>query len=115
MNTPVRSNIFHALSAPTRRGIMEALSDNGSMSATDIGSSFKGSSRISSPAISQHLNVLLGAHLVRVEKHGRNRIYTVNPDALLDFESWLRRTRQEWEKRFDALEILLKDDLKDQH
>ena len=82
---------------------METLAKRGRLSATGISDSFS----VSSPAISQHLGILLGAHLIRVERHGRMRMYTINSDAMLDLEAWLKKTREEWGKRFDALDALL--------
>ncbi len=95
---------FTALAEPTRRNIMEMLAANGNLSATDIYSKFKASP----PAISQHLKVLREANLVRVEKRAQKRIYYINPEPMKELENWIKRFTQDWQKRHDVLENLLK-------
>ncbi|MDE1975407.1 MAG: winged helix-turn-helix transcriptional regulator [Patescibacteria group bacterium] len=97
---------FRALSAPTRRGIVEMLAHRGQLSASDIGHSFK----VSAPAVSQHLKILLNADLVEMEKDGQRRLYRLNPDAMADLEDWARKTRHEWTGRFDALNSVLRSE-----
>ena len=95
---------FHALAEPTRRAIVELLAREGALSASDIGARFP----ISAPAVSQHLKVLREAGLVRVEKRAQQRIYRVNPEAMAVVETWAAAVRRQWERRFDALDALLR-------
>ena len=44
---------------------------------------------------------------MQVEKQAQQRIYRINPDAMLELESWARRMAQLWNQRFDALEQVL--------
>ncbi len=97
---------FHALAEPTRRRIVEMLAQEGALSATDIHARFT----VSAPAISQHLKVLREAGLVSVEKRAQQRIYRVNPQAMLEVEQWAKRLRELWDRRFDALDALLKEE-----
>jgi DNA-binding transcriptional ArsR family regulator len=99
---------FHALSDPTRRQIVELLSQRGQLSATEIAGQFP----VSPQAISQHLKILREAGLVQVEKRAQQRIYRVNPQAMLELEDWARRLRQLWSQRFDALEEVLEEEKK---
>lgn len=94
---------FSALSDPTRRSIMEMIARNGELTATEISRQFP----VSPPAISQHLKILREAELVRVEKRAQQRIYRINPEAMLELEGWARQLVQLWNQRFDALEALL--------
>ncbi len=94
---------FSALADPNRRMIIELLATKGQLSATEIYEHFQ----VSPQAISQHLKVLREAKLVQVEKRAQQRIYRVNPDAMLDLEGWARKMRQLWNERFDALEQVL--------
>lgn len=96
-------DIFSALADPTRRSIIELLSQNGELSATQIGERFQ----ISPPAISQHLKVLREANLVLVEKRAQQRIYRVNRQAMQELEEWTALITQRWNQRFDALEQVL--------
>jgi DNA-binding transcriptional ArsR family regulator len=94
---------FSALADPTRRKILELLARNGTVSATEIAEHFP----ISPPAISQHLKVLREAELVLMEKRAQQRMYRVNPAALLEVEDWTRRMTQLLNRRFDAFEKVL--------
>jgi DNA-binding transcriptional ArsR family regulator len=98
---------FSALADPTRRKIIELLARDGQLPAAEISAQFP----MSAPAISQHLKVLYEARLVQVEKRAQQRIYRVNPDAMLELEDWARQMRQLWNQRFDALELVLEEEM----
>jgi DNA-binding transcriptional ArsR family regulator len=94
---------FDALADPTRRKIIEILAGSGELSATEICERFN----VSPPAISQHLKILREAGLVRMEKRAQQRIYQVNPQAVLELEDWAKGIKQLWSQRFAALDALL--------
>lgn len=94
---------YTALADPTRRKIIELLARTGQLSATEISDQFP----VSPQAISQHLKVLREAKLVQVEKRAQQRIYRINPGAMLELEDWARQLRQLWNQRFDALDEVL--------
>jgi uncharacterized protein YndB with AHSA1/START domain/DNA-binding transcriptional ArsR family regulator len=94
---------FTALADPTRRKIIEMLAKRGSLSATEISEQFP----VSPPAISQHLKILREANWVLVEKRAQQRIYQINPEAILDLEGWAQDLTQLWNQRFDALDQVL--------
>jgi DNA-binding transcriptional ArsR family regulator len=96
---------FVALADPTRRQIIELLADRGELSARDISGRFS----MSAPAISQHLKALRETNLVLMEKRGQQRIYRLNPDAMLELEVWIRRLAQRWNERFTALDAVLEE------
>ncbi len=97
---------YSALADPTRRKIIELLAQHGELPATQISDQFP----ISAPAISQHLKVLRQARLVQVEKQAQQRIYRIDPEALLELEQWASRVRRLWDQRFDALEKILEEE-----
>jgi DNA-binding transcriptional ArsR family regulator len=99
---------FSALADSTRRHIIEMLAASGQLSAGDICKRFDSSA----PAISQHLKVLRAAKLVQVEKNAQQRLYSVNPAAFNDMETWIIQMRRFWNERFDALDVLLKEEVK---
>jgi DNA-binding transcriptional ArsR family regulator len=80
------------------------LARKGQLPASTIAHKF----RVSAPAISQHLQVLRAANLVRMEKRAQQRIYSINPDAMHELEDWARQMTALWNERLDALEELLK-------
>jgi DNA-binding transcriptional ArsR family regulator len=94
---------FSALADPTRRKILELLARDGPISATEIVEHFS----LTPPAISQHLKVLREAHLVHMDKRAQQRIYRINPDAILELEEWAKRMTQLLTQRFDAFEKVL--------
>jgi DNA-binding transcriptional ArsR family regulator len=102
----VGMDIFYALADPTRRKILELLASQGQLSATEIYSHFT----VSPPAISQHLKVLREAGLVTMHKHAQQRLYQINPQAVLELEDWSKQLRRIWSQRLDALDELLKEE-----
>jgi DNA-binding transcriptional ArsR family regulator len=96
-------DMFHALAVPTRRSILELLARYGELTVADICEKFP----ISPPAISQHLKVLREARLVQMQKRAQQRIYQINPEAMLELEQWARHVTQMWDQRFDALDEVL--------
>jgi DNA-binding transcriptional ArsR family regulator len=48
---------------------------------------------VTGPAISQHLKILKNARLVNVRVDAQRRIYSLNPDGLIEIEEWSRRIR----------------------
>ncbi|HEY5079525.1 MAG TPA: metalloregulator ArsR/SmtB family transcription factor [Opitutaceae bacterium] len=88
-----------AIADPTRRRIVELLAAR-ERTAGEIVEEFD----MSAPAISQHLNVLREAGLVRTRAQGQSRIQALNPDGFDDLEAWLQKTRAVWSRRLDLLE-----------
>jgi DNA-binding transcriptional ArsR family regulator len=90
--------MFHALSDPTRRMMVEQLSRRPA-SVSELARPFE----ISLPAVVQHLHVLEAAGLVRSEKLGRVRTCHIQPAALRTAERWISERRTTWERRLDRL------------
>ena len=90
---------FAALADPTRRRIVELLS-NGERSAGEIVDEFD----VSAPAISQHLKALRGAGLVQVRTDAQRRIYALDAAGLENIDAWLKDVRKFWSGRLDVLE-----------
>ncbi|WP_165189064.1 autorepressor SdpR family transcription factor [Caulobacter soli] len=78
------SQVFKALSDPTRRRVLQLLRQ-GPMSAGELAGQFD----VSKPTMSAHFAVLKEADLVHVEKAGKSVLYhlklSVLEDALLGF------------------------------
>jgi DNA-binding transcriptional ArsR family regulator len=73
-----------ALGDPTRREIFERLKD-GARAVGDLA----GELPVSRPAVSQHLQVLKRAGLVRDRRAGTRRIYELDPRGLEELRSYL--------------------------
>ncbi len=90
----VKFDKFYALSAPVRREIINLLSDGKQLTATAIADKFK----VSPPAISQHLKVLLNSDLLEVHKEAQQRIYQLNSAAIKELESWASEIANQLDK-----------------
>jgi DNA-binding PadR family transcriptional regulator len=56
--------------------------------------------------------VLKEANLVQVEVRAQQRIYSLNHLGIREIEGWLSQVKRQWENRFDALDELLKEEVK---
>jgi DNA-binding transcriptional ArsR family regulator len=90
--------MFHALSDPSRRYIVQRLS-RGPASVSTLAAPLD----MSLPAVVQHLQVLETSGLVRSEKVGRVRTCHIEPAALRTTEQWIAGRRATWERRLDRL------------
>jgi DNA-binding transcriptional ArsR family regulator len=100
--SPSIDRIFHALGDPTRRAIVEKLSE-GPISVSRLAEPLS----ISLAAVVQHLQILEESGVVRTEKLGRVRTCQIEPAGLSAAERWIRDRRTIWEKRLDRLGDLL--------
>ena len=94
--------VFSALSDPTRRAILQRLSQ-GEASVTELANPFD----ISLPAISKHLHVLESAGLLTREKDGRTNWIRLDPTALISTAEWIDHYRPLWKTQLDALSTYL--------
>lgn len=65
---------------------------------------------LSRSAASEHLAVLREAGLVREERHGRHRLYHLQPSALAEIGGWVKHFEHYWNRRLDALAELLDEE-----
>ena len=94
--------VFHALGDPTRRAILEHLSER-----PYTVSHLAGPLEITLAAVVQHLQVLEESGLVRTEKVGRVRTCHLEPGGLSVAAQWIEARRSLWERRLDRLGGLL--------
>ena len=88
----VSNDVFRAIADPTRRAILDRLRA-GSANAGALAADF----RSSRPAISKHLRILRETRLIRDQRVGRERVYTVNPVPLQSVAGWLEGYRAFWQ------------------
>src|SRR5215475_12510459 len=104
--SPAVDRVFHALGDPTRRAILEKLSE-GPISVSGLA----GPLEITLAAVVQHLQVLEKSGLVHTEKAGRVRTCRMEPQGLGIIERWIEDRRSLWERRLDRLgDILAEED-----
>ena len=92
------NRVFHALGDPTRRAIVEKLSER-PLSVSLLAKPLD----ITLAAVVQHLQVLENCGLVHTEKVGRVRTCRIEPAGLSVAEQWIAARRSLWEQRFDRL------------
>ncbi|MFN4193116.1 MAG: ArsR/SmtB family transcription factor [Tabrizicola sp.] len=96
---PHLDHLFHALSDPTRRMMLNRLAQ-GAASVTELA----GLSGFRLPTILRHLSVLEEAGLVASQKDGRVRSCVFQPQAMRPMTDWLDDQRKVWEARLDRLD-----------
>ena len=100
--------VFAALADPTRRAVLDLLRQHGSLPAGRIAHAFP----VSRPAVSKHLRLLRRARLVEERRHGRNRVYRLNPNPLKAVDSWLSQYRAFWQVRLTNLKNFVETEYK---
>ncbi len=97
--------VFHALGDPTRRSMLDRLSE-GPLSV----SALAGPLGITLTAVAQHLQILEECGLAVTEKAGRVRTCRIEPAGFDALEAWIKRHRTVWERRMDRLVELVEED-----
>lgn len=90
--------VFHALGDPTRRAMIEKLSE-GPVSVSRLAQPLA----VTLAAVVQHLKILERSGLVRSEKVGRVRTCRIESEGFSVAERWIADRRSLWEARFDRL------------
>lgn len=101
----VNVDVFSAISNPVRREILTTLR-SGPRTVNELASRFA----IGRPAVSEHLQVLRHARLVRDEPRGRERLYYLEPRPLQEVELWLDAFTLYWKQRMLDLEAVLDEE-----
>lgn len=98
-------HVFHAFADPTRRKLVERLSQ-GPASASDLARPLG----ITLAAVIQHLQVLERSGVVRTQKVGRVRTCQLDPAGLSVAADWIAERRALWERRLDRLGDILAEE-----
>lgn len=91
--------IFHALADGTRRAILHNVSQR-RRTVTELAQQYP----MSLAAVSKHLDVLERSSLIRRERHGRERIVSLNPHPLEAAQDWLAFYQKFWSEGLDRLQ-----------
>ncbi len=95
--------LFAALGDETRLRLLVRLCSGGPLSITRLSSK----SEVSRQAITKHLDVLSEAGLVRSSRHGRERIWELEPKRLDDAHRYLERISQQWDDALTRLKMFV--------
>ena len=102
MTTP---DVFAVLANPIRRRILELLMGR-PYTVNHLASEFQ----LHRPAVSEHLQVLRNARLVRDERRGRERYYHLDPARLIEVDEWIKPFARYWHERMQALDAILEEE-----
>jgi len=99
---------FHALSDPTRRGMLASLA----LGEKSIGE-LAGPLSMSFAGASKHVKVLEDAGLIARRRVGRTHLISIEAEPLEEAERWIRQWEKFWAVSLDRLEALVKADKKE--
>ena len=102
------ADAFNAVAEPRRREILDALA-GGERPVNDLVRELG----IAQPQVSKHLRVLREVGAVDVRDKGRQRLYSLNGQALKPIHDWVSSYERLWSERFAELDVVL-DELKEQ-
>ncbi len=92
--------LFEALADPTRRQVVQLLSE-GPHRAGEIA----GRAGVSGPAMSRHLRILLEAGIVADERppgDARVRVFRLRPDSVAAIQAWLDQLQARWDEQLQS-------------
>ena len=91
-------DVFNALAEPARRDILTLLI-RGEQAVNAIVEVL----RLAQPSVSKHLRVLTDVRLLNVRQRGRQRVYSVNADALQPMHQWVTQFEALWDKQLRGI------------
>lgn len=98
--------VFAALGDGTRLGLVLTLGERGPLTASRLAAERP----MTRQAIEKHLAILGAAGLVRSERHGRERLWRVEPAALADTGTLLRQASERWDAALQRLRAHVEGD-----
>ena len=100
----MRRDVFQAIADPTRREIINLIAYH-PLNLKAIADNFD--TKMSRPAVSQHIKILTECGLVTIKKQGRERYCEASLQQLGEVSTWIEKYRQLWEERHKRLDTLL--------
>ncbi|MDB5063248.1 MAG: ArsR family transcriptional regulator [Mucilaginibacter sp.] len=100
----MRRDVFQAIADPTRRDIINLIAYK-PLNLNSIADNFK----VSRPAISQHIKILIECGLIEIKKQGRERYCEAKLSQLNEVSQWIEQYRKLWAERFDSMDDLLEE------
>ncbi len=97
--------VFAALGDKTRLGVVARLCVDGPLSITRLSEG----SHVTRQAITKHLRVLADAGLVRDRRHGRERIWELEPARLETAQKCLERISERWDAALGRLKAFVEE------
>ncbi|MFT3694524.1 MAG: metalloregulator ArsR/SmtB family transcription factor [Kofleriaceae bacterium] len=98
--------VFAALGDETRLGIIAALCTQGPQSIARLTEG----TDVTRQAVTKHLELLEQAGVIRSERDGRERIWSVEPQRLGEAQRYLDLISQQWDRALERLRAMVEDD-----
>jgi DNA-binding transcriptional ArsR family regulator len=98
----MRRDVFQAIADPTRRKIINMISQQ-SLNLNSVAENFQ----ISRPAISRHIKILTQCGLIVIREQGRERYCESRLEKLNEVSVWVEQYEKFWNTKLDALENYL--------
>jgi DNA-binding transcriptional ArsR family regulator len=92
------SDAFNAVAEPRRREILNYLA----VQERPVGD-IVASLGLSQPSVSKHLRVLRNVGLVDLHRHGRQKLYRTNADAIRPLHEWTRTFERHWRHQLSRI------------
>jgi DNA-binding transcriptional ArsR family regulator len=106
MNLEDPQPVFQALADPTRRWVIERLTQVEAETASNLAAQLP----ITRQAISKHVNILVEAGLVVSHQVGRERRYSLVPEPLDVANDWIESISRQWDRRLQRLQKYLSEE-----
>lgn len=91
--------VFAALADATRRAILQAVAEQGPVTATSLADRLP----VTRQAVAKHLGLLREAGLVTAERAGRETRFTAVAEPLDDLATWAEAAGRRWDDRLARL------------
>ena len=98
----MRRDVFQAIADPTRREILNTISEK-SLNINSVSGNFD----VSRTAIYKHIKILTECGLVVIKQQGRERYCEAKLEKLIEVSDWIEQYRKIWTSRLDNLEDYL--------
>ncbi len=98
----MRRDVFQAIADPTRRKIINMISQQ-SLNLNSVAENFQ----VSRPAISRHIKILRQCGLIVIREQGRERYCESRLEKLNEVSIWVEQYKKFWNTKLDALENYL--------
>jgi DNA-binding transcriptional ArsR family regulator len=99
-------DVFHLLSVPSRRRLLEALRD-GERSVNDL----VNNTQMSQPAVSKQLRLLKDSGMVNLRRDGRQHLYSIRGEPLREASEWLNFYERSWRVGLARMDEILASDV----
>lgn len=93
-----RSDVFNAIAEPRRREILNHLALK-ELPVSELVSALG----LEQPSVSKHLRVLKDVGLVHVRRHGRQKLYRTNAEAIRPLHEWAGTFERFWKNQLSRI------------